>query len=484
MRARSHHRPGYFRDLVALALGLFGLAWPLVTQRQLCAADVAPGARSDDEVQLLRDVLRSGDFNRFVELSLASLHSSSSAVDPALTRMQVEALLGVGENAAADATAVSALSVSEQWSGESAPTCDELLLKAWLTARWRQDRPLDDVWLERFCRQANRVNSPTLAAAAFWRESLQGLAPYRIASAPSVATLPLRVLNAADSEASSEAMGNRQGRGRAAVDWIAIEINRTHVPNVLIDTGSQHTLISSAAAAAAGVEFAAEPFAMTGFAPFSARPGLVRKLDLGGVVLRDVPVLVGDSPVLVQLDGQAALGIDLLSHLRVVFDYPARQLLVSAADRSNTSSPPSQAISGGANVVIPLWTFSYAALAQGQLANNRYARTLIDTGAGGGAYVSTAWADNAARGFSSASGRLVSRRRQAHRLLANWRVGELRVNDARVRGMFPAELDRLDAFDVLVGHDVLDGRRVTIDLTARRLTLSDVKSISPADAGR
>jgi hypothetical protein len=42
-----------------------------------------------------------------------------------------------------------------------------------------------------------------------------------------------------------------------------------------------------------------------------------------------------------------------------------------------------------------------------------------------------------------------------------------------VRGTLPADLERLNVVDVLIGHDLLARYRVEIDLPGRRLTLNE-----------
>jgi predicted aspartyl protease len=268
----------------------------------------------------------------------------------------------------------------------------------------------------------------------------------------------------------------------------------------LIDTGAQHTLLTRAAAAAAGVELGPQWSEMVGFASFSARPAVVRTLRIGELTLWDVPVLVADSPQLLQAGGQASLGIDLLHHLRIVLDYPARRLIAADSGASiglapDVATPDAAAHLGDPAWEIPLWTFSFAALSQGTLAGGANARTLIDTGNRSGTFVSTSWAnqhlgnqrlddshrvdeplaDKRLAGESSpgepstgsGQGAVLGRM-----LIEHWRLGDRDLGRWPIQGSLPPALERLGIMDVLVGHDLLAGYRVDIDLAHRKLRLS------------
>ena len=52
-------------------------------------------------------------------------------------------------------------------------------------------------------------------------------------------------------------------------------------------------------------------------------------------------------------------------------------------------------------------------------------------------------------------------------VLDKMEIGDRTLEDWRAADTLPAELDRLDAVDLLVGHDLLRPYRVTIDLRQR-----------------
>ena len=54
---------------------------------------------------------------------------------------------------------------------------------------------------------------------------------------------------------------------------------------VFIDTGAQHTLMTTAAAESAGVDVGASDTQLVGFAGLTAQPAVLETLELGGLTL-------------------------------------------------------------------------------------------------------------------------------------------------------------------------------------------------------
>ncbi len=238
------------------------------------------------------------------------------------------------------------------------------------------------------------------------------------------------------------------------------------LPRAFVDTGAQHTVLTRAAAEAAGVELAPVDIPLVGFASFSTRPGLIRRLQLGDVTLRDVPVYVGDSPALLQAGGQASLGIDLLHHLRVTMDYPAQQATIEAVSPADSRQPLAKG-----EWEIGLWTFSQVCLAQVAMPDGSFARTLIDTGNPRGTYLSPRWANRRLPDFPSLRGWYAQHYRRGRYSLADWQLDGRQFSSWPVLDTLPRPLERMDVVDLLLGLDLLAEYRVEIDLPARHLRL-------------
>ena len=169
-------------------------------------------------------------------------------------------------------------------------------------------------------------------------------------------------------------------------------------PRVFIDTGAQHTLITVEAARSARAVVGSGAIHLVGFTGLDARPGLIDSLQIGGIVLHDVPVLVGNSPPMITSKGQMALGTDLMHHVRFTIDYPAERVWAAAA------SSPDDIERSEPSWEIPLWTFSRVclALAGGQLTGGPAAHVLVDTGDRAGTFISARWAQRTFEAVSMA----------------------------------------------------------------------------------
>ena len=110
---------------------------------------------------------------------------------------------------------------------------------------------------------------------------------------------------------------------------------------VFIDSGAQQSIMTLRAAEMAGVDVGQSATQLVGFAEAKARPAVLRTLELGTLLLHDVPVLVANSPPLMAAKGQLTLGTDLMHHVRFTLDYPQRRVLVErAGSRTVTGARP------------------------------------------------------------------------------------------------------------------------------------------------
>lgn len=444
------------------------LCWLLAAAGGLRAAGPADGqAAYSPTAEGLDDLLKSGRFQDFVAAAAALPADASTSAKVA--RLRIEGLLATGQNRAAEQSAQRTLAAG----------ADPGILKLWLTARWRQGRGLDespvpvpaDAGARRDSHGAAQPPGSNAAATVvqFWKQALGGADPYRLAAGSRSAVLPLIAGGASHSTEPAAA-----GSARLGLPAIPLDVNGVRLARAFVDTGAQHTLLTPAAAAAAGVEAGPDGVDLVGFSSFPARPAVVRRLRLGNVVLHDVPVYVADSPPLAQAGGQASLGIDLLYHLRVVMDYPRQQAIVAPAVLDGATREPAGGAANGtqhAGWEIPLWTFSSACLAQGRMADGSIARTLIDTGNSQGTYLSSRWASRRLPDCQPFKHWFLLRQRMGRFSLARWQLGGEELADWPVRGTLPSQLERLDLVDLLVGQDLLARYRVEIDLAGRRLRL-------------
>ncbi len=390
-----------------------------------------------------------------------AMHSPDDA-DAQLAR--IDALLALGRTQAAEEAAIElarqltassepvALSPSES-AGLAAKNRHDMVLalRLWTTARLRQAQPLDDPRVLQLLKHSTA--EPALSALRFWCEALAGHAPYQVTSGSLATELELK---------RSTVWSGFHAR---QFEGIEAQIGDVTLPMVVIDTGAQHTLLSAPAAHAAGVVTASRASEMVGFASFEAVPGIVPELRLGNLVIRNVPVFVGDSPALLRAKGQMAIGTDLLQHLRLTLDLDAGRAVVEPA--AGAAPLGEQAPQSGWQV--RLWPLAQACLAEGQVAGHCHARVLIDTGNWDGTFVSARWArHNDVAVAVERQSRWMQWTPQAG-FLAGLELGGLQIDEHPVRGRLPAELDRLDLVDIIVGHDVLDHHRVTIDLAERVL---------------
>lgn len=103
------------------------------------------------------------------------------------------------------------------------------------------------------------------------------------------------------------------------------------------------------------------------------------------------------------------------------------------------------------------------------MAGNRYARVLIDTGNWEGTFVSARWARRSDLQMSAQRLPPWMQLNPQVGILAGLELGGQTIDEHPVRGLLPAELERLDLVDILVGHELLAHGRVTIDLSQHLL---------------
>lgn len=404
----------------------------------------APAAASGDEARF-DELRRSGRLQEFVESALAA--AGRDAASPRLRLVQGEALLASGRPDEAELLAwpLAALDPTPPEEARAA-------LKLWYTARLRQAKPLSD-GLHQPALQPEGDDRALLSAAEFWRRQLAGRAPYRVLGALRRSRLKLARQTVWVDQARHE------------VEGVEVDVNGVTLPSTFVDSGAQYTVLSAAAARRAGISLGPANSQLAGFASAPAQPGLARRLRIGDIELADVPVMVGDWAPLELAAGQMAIGADLMFHVRWTLDYGRDEALAELA-----SEP--LAAAGQHDWEVPLWTFSQACLAEGKLTGGEHARVLLDTGNRVGTYASARWL-----------GRVRPRRAEAARLapleveLVGLALGGRELPAWPVRDRLPAELERLDVVDVLIGHDLLDRYRVLVDLRRRVLRLCPAQAV-------
>jgi len=401
----------------------------------------AEAAARADELESVRD---RGDFQTY--LAMSQLAARTYPHDARIRVLAAEGLLASGDMPAAEAAALEA----EQLAGLTSEEVSSAAIRLWATARMRQGLPLETAQLARIA-----LDDPALQTVLAWSDLLSGAAPFQIeGSAGDVVEAPL-------TEAAT---------GSLAAELLAIDgtANGTPCQTIFVDTGAQHTVITLAAAEAAGVRIRPGDIELAGFATATAQAGLIETLELGSLTIHNVPVLVGDSPALTAAGGSMSLGTDLLVHLRVTLDYPARLVTVEPA------AARSEAAVGTASAEwrIPVWMFSRLPLAQGLSADGSPLRVLIDTGDRSGTYISYRWGRREIPQLAGVHSGMVFRFKKKDLSLPMIELGGRAIADWPVVDTLPKELDRLDVVDLMLGHDLLERFRVTVDLSRSEFRLS------------
>ena len=401
---------------------------------------------TNDPVVRLERLRARGRFEEFIAGAIdAATENPESA---ALALLEAEAQLASGRPADGQQSAKNSvrLALSNDQS-----TIAVQAAKLWVTARMRQGLPLNDPNLLQTL-AALPADDAAAAMLRDWCERLAHRAPFRIASRQSQ-PVTLQLAKAVP------------GSVPWALNAIQARANGAALPLVFIDTGAQHTIMTVAAAQAAGVAFGSSGQQLVGFAGMTARPGVIAKLELGELVLHDVPVLVGDSTPLVAVQGQMAIGTELMHHVRFSIDYPGRRVTAAPADAPDIAS------SDRPLWEIPLWTFSTVCLARGQLPDGSMIRTLVDTGDRAGTFISARWARRHLPELRGPTPAMVFKFKKRHLVLTDLQLGSETLATWPILDTMPIELDRLNQVDLLLGHDALWPYQLTIDLPRRVLQL-------------
>jgi hypothetical protein len=407
---------------------------------------------SQEPVARLERLRSAGRFDEFVAAALIA--SDEHPQDAMLQLFRSEALLAAARNEEAEQAALRAAVLAIKQ-----PEFAAQAIRHWTTARLRQGGSLDSPTLLAVLAKVP-PDEPAGSMLRFWQETLNGRLTYRFSESNlPAASLPL-------AEAATDSLPNELAAVQARANGVTL-------PVVFIDTGGQHTLMTPAAARDAGVQIGLSSTQLTGFVGLSAQAGLIETLELGNLVLHDVPVLVGDSPPLTAAQGQMSLGTDLMHHVRFTIDYPARQVTpVPAAQPRITASEPAWSI--------PVWTFPQVCLGRGELPDGAAARVLVDTGNQVGTFVSYRWARRNLPQLAGPSASMVFRYKKRNLTLEMLDLGSGRLTDWPVVDTIPTELDRLHLVDVMLGCDLLAPYRLTIDLPARVLELRAASDVPAA----
>jgi predicted aspartyl protease len=387
-----------------------------------------------------------GTLSTFVKTALNSEETSGAI---RLELMRIEALLASGRPDQAEAIAAKLCKTSPAASDRPTQVAAHKLR---LIAQLRQQKsPTACAHLT-----AGSLFDPGLAPIARWQQALDERTPYQIAGDP--ATVPLQKTAIWSGLLSHD------------LESIEAHVNGKPMPTAFIDTGAQWTVITTEAATQAGVKIGDARFPLIGFSSTEARPAVLNELTIGTMTIRDVPVLVADTKALAAANGQLTIGRDLLVHLVVTIDPQDGVVTVGEAKLDEGSAP--KGVSDENTWMIPIWNFSAACLAEAEF-NGGSARVLIDTGNSVGTFISGRWAE-----------RVLPEVRLGRRPPTLWFKGQrFELPEFELAGQkiahwpvvdsLPAELERLDAIDLVIGRDLFGAYRTTIDLRNRRLVLSD-----------
>jgi hypothetical protein len=404
--------------------------------------DADDGEPDNGLIPRLERLRKSGEFSRFVDAALTA--AETQAPDATLHLLKAEALLAIGRHEAAGDAALSAAQLAI--ASDDLPAAGHAL-KLFAVARFRERQSLDDPAFDGVLARLP-ADDPAADLLRFWRAAIAQSVPYQL-----------------DSSVSEPSEVQARQSSPAALGAIEVRANGIAQPLVFIDTGGQHSLMTTAAARRAGVTIGTTATQLVGFAGLRARPAVLETLQLGGLTLRNVPILVGDSAPLVALKGQMTLGTELMHHICFTIDYPADRVLAEPADRGGS------VVESESNWQIPLWTFSQVCLVQGRTAAGAGARLLVDTGNRTGTFVSARWARRNLPRYQPPDAGLVFKFKQRDLKIESLEFGDQSLDDWPVVDTLPGSLERLDLVDVLVGHDLLRSYRVTLDVAGRTLLL-------------
>jgi hypothetical protein len=442
LKARPNGGPATAREIA-------DLQWQLGERRAALATAEAGVAKHAQSLQLwavyLERLQQSGRYADFCAKSLEAHRRFPEA--PSIGAHAAEAMLGLGR--IADAERLAGEIAQNHFRDGRFFGPGSAAYHTWMDARIRTAQPLEDPRLP--CTRADFLNKE-LAVAKSWRRMLGGAKPYRFAR-DQASDVPF--------QRSSVMLGVIPNR----MHGIRIKINGVTAPLAIVDTGASHTLIGQAIATEAKVETGGDKRGAHGSLNFTAESGVVRELAIGSVVLKDVPVSVGNPPPLAMTQAKAALGLDLMHQLRFTLDYLNGKARVESSDL-----PPPKPT--GEVWDIPLYTFSDHTLAEGKLSSGASVRVLIDSGNFAQTLIWPTWGKEnisnhkgpARDLFAFATGKNLYD-------LEGLALGGRTLPAWPGMDMPPVTLQGVDLIDLLMGHDLLSQYVVTVDLKNRRLRL-------------
>jgi hypothetical protein len=248
------------------------------------------------------------------------------------------------------------------------------------------------------------------------------------------------------------------------------------MPLAIVDTGASHTLISRSFAAAAGLELAGPKVAASGSMAFESQTAVLKELAIGPLVLRNVPVNVGDPPPLAMTQAKAALGVDVMQHLRFTIDYPRGRVRVRPAGPRAAPEPPNPAAWD-----IPLHTYPEHTFAEARLPSGASARTIVDSGNFAATLVWGRWGQENLPGRKKPARDMVDFvRGKPTTEIKGLTLGGRELPPWPAMDMPPMTLAGVDLVDVLMGHDLLSQYVATVDMQGRVLRLAAPSGTAPA----
>jgi hypothetical protein len=205
---------------------------------------------------------------------------------------------------------------------------------------------------------------------------------------------------------------------------------------------------------------------------FEVKPGLVERMEVGGLSVERVPITVGAMPMFRLSKVRMLIGLDLLHHLGAEIDFPRRVARLWPADR-----PPADLDAKGA-ADVPLWRLPGGAVTIGWLPKTPEGAeptvlTMPDTGNFGMSRVDEE--------FARRRGLIAPVEPPALFEKPPIPLGSLRVGGLTLPGFRPRRQvgEMLADVPLLLGADVFGSRRVIIDIRNPRLRLLPSQPASP-----
>lgn len=444
------------KDSVVLRNELINVLWQGGNRNGAVAAIGEAIAKYPDEdtfrSRRLDLLIMTGQYDVFAKEAIRLADEEPESAELGLQK--AEALLATGQLEEAEKVA---LETANKAAGKNRFTVSEVATKAdraWAIARLRQGKSLipEDPDQKQ---PSVRFTHPEMSVFSYWREELGDRPTYALTDTE----------NGTELEFKAESV--LFGLAPYKMHGITVKVNGTEVPLAIVDTGASHTLISTQVAKEADVRIGSTAREAVGSLSFTARPGIIDELQIGDIILRDVPVSVGNPPPLVMTKAKMAIGVDIMHHLRFTLDYKNKKVYVDP----DKKDPPEPA-NPEAVWDIPLWTFADHVLSQATLPDGTYARTLIDSGNFAQTLVWPTWAKQHLPNHPGETGSiLLYAMTNPQRNIKGLTLGGRKLPAWPVMDMPPVTLQGVDLLDLLMGHDLLSQYKVTVDMRQRRLRL-------------